>query len=74
LAVIFRPRWLEDGSYELSIPYRESRELVMDVMRHGPGVEVIAPPDLREKIGAELRLAANRYDEHLAGRSMHKVS
>ena len=35
-------RWLEDGSYELSIPYRESRELVMDVMRHGGGVAVLA--------------------------------
>src|SRR5690606_17459786 len=27
-------RWLADGSYELSIPYRDSRELVMDVMRN----------------------------------------
>lgn len=30
-------RWLPDGSYELTIPYRESRELVMDVMRWGGG-------------------------------------
>jgi predicted DNA-binding transcriptional regulator YafY len=38
--------WLADGSYELTIPYRESRELVMDVMRHGPNVEVINPPPI----------------------------
>jgi proteasome accessory factor C len=53
--------WLADGSYELRIPYRESRELVMDVMRHGASVEVVAPPELREQIGVELRLAASRY-------------
>jgi hypothetical protein len=36
-------RWLEDGRYELRIPYRESRELVMDVLRHGADVEVFEP-------------------------------
>ncbi len=54
-------RWLEDGSYELRIPYRESRELVMDVMRQGASVEVVAPPELRDRIAAELRAAASRY-------------
>ena len=32
---------LEDGRYELKIPYRDSRELVMDILRHGPDVVVI---------------------------------
>ena len=53
--------WLADGSYELRIPYRESRELVMDMMRYGSGVEVVAPPELRQETGAELQLAAARY-------------
>jgi proteasome accessory factor C len=53
--------WLEDGSYELAIPYRESRELVMDVMRHGAHVEVIAPEALRKEIAERLRAAARRY-------------
>jgi predicted DNA-binding transcriptional regulator YafY len=53
--------WLPDGSYELRIPYRESRELVMDVMRHGASVEVIAPPELRREVADELRRAASRY-------------
>ena len=53
--------WLADGSYELRIPYRESRELVMDVMRHGARVEVLAPVVLRRDVASELRLAAHQY-------------
>lgn len=54
-------KWLADGGYELAIPYRESRELVMDIMRHGAGVEVIAPKELRQDVKEQLRLAANQY-------------
>ncbi len=54
-------RWLADGSYELKIPYREARELVMDVMRQGAGVEVVAPADLRRQIAEELRRASTLY-------------
>ena len=53
--------WLADGSYELRIPYRESRELVMDVMRHGAGVEVTAPRELRRAVLAQLQSAAAAY-------------
>jgi len=54
--------WLPDGSYELKIPYRDSRELVMDIMRHGSHVEVIGPDELRTEVGEHLRQAANRYE------------
>ena len=54
-------RWLEDGSYELSIPYRESRELVMDVMRHGASVEAVAPVELRRELADQLHGAASLY-------------
>ncbi|HKE95645.1 MAG TPA: YafY family protein [Povalibacter sp.] len=54
--------WLPDGRYELRIPYRESRELVMDILRHGGNVEVVAPEELREQVRSELRRAASRYD------------
>ena len=50
-----------DGSYELRIPYREPRELVMDVMRQGASVEVVSPPELRDRVADELRAAASRY-------------
>jgi predicted DNA-binding transcriptional regulator YafY len=54
--------WLADGSYELRIPYRESRELVMDVMRQGAGVEVVGPDPLRRHVASEFRRAAVRYE------------
>jgi proteasome accessory factor C len=53
--------WLADGSYELRIPYREARELVMDVMRHGTGVDVVAPTELRQAIVDELQRASTLY-------------
>jgi predicted DNA-binding transcriptional regulator YafY len=52
---------LPDGRYELRIPYRESRELVMDIMRHGANVEVISPPELRRQVLEGLRKAVARY-------------
>ncbi len=54
-------RRLDDGAYELSIPYRDPRELVMDVMRHGPDVEVVAPAALRAEVGRQLERAAAAY-------------
>src|SRR5688572_28114433 len=53
--------WLADGSYELRIPYRDPRELVMDVMRYGLGIVVLAPSELRKEVGSQLRLAAQQY-------------
>jgi predicted DNA-binding transcriptional regulator YafY len=54
--------WLADGSYELRIPYRESQELVMDVMRQGAAVKVVSPAALCEEIGRALRLAVALYE------------
>jgi predicted DNA-binding transcriptional regulator YafY len=51
----------EDGSFVLEIPYSDSRELVMDILRHGAAVEVLAPPALRKEVAAELRAALGRY-------------
>jgi predicted DNA-binding transcriptional regulator YafY len=53
--------WLPDGHYELRIPYREPRELVMDIMRQGKNVEVVAPEALREQVREELERAAAQY-------------
>lgn len=33
-------RWLDDGSYELRVPYIDPIELAMDVMRHGGDVTI----------------------------------
>lgn len=58
-----RARWLEDGRYELEIPYSDPRELVMDVLKHGEDCEVMAPPALREAVRAHLAAAMARYDD-----------
>ncbi len=55
-------RWLEDGHYELRVPYRDARELIMDILRHGPDVEVVGPLSLRSEVQRQLIDAAGRYD------------
>jgi proteasome accessory factor C len=55
--------WLADGRYELRIPYREARELVMDIMRQGKNVEVVAPRELRECVHEELNQTISQYSK-----------
>jgi len=50
-----------DGSWLLEIPYSNDPELVMDILRYGPDVEVLEPADLRETVAARLAEAARRY-------------
>jgi proteasome accessory factor C len=56
-------RMLEDGSYELKVPYGDPRELLGDLLRHGAGVEVIAPASLRAEVVAKLSAALAVYGE-----------
>ena len=48
---------LPDGSYQLDVPYSIETELVMDILRHMPDVEVIGPPTLRAKVRDKLKSA-----------------
>jgi predicted DNA-binding transcriptional regulator YafY len=54
-------QFLTDGRYELRVPYRDSRELTMDILRHGSEVEVVAPEALRNAVAQQLRAALARY-------------
>jgi len=54
-------RWLDDGRLELRIPYGADTELIMDVLRHGPDVEVVEPEALREAVKERLSRAAALY-------------
>ncbi|MEY2802534.1 MAG: hypothetical protein RL513_2119 [Pseudomonadota bacterium] len=54
-------RTLDDGSYELTIPYSDDRELIGDILRHGPDVDVLAPSGLRARVRERLQQAAARY-------------
>ncbi len=42
--------FLADGRFELRISYANETELVMDILKHGAAVEVIAPESLRRTI------------------------
>jgi predicted DNA-binding transcriptional regulator YafY len=46
--------WWEDDHYHLQLPYANSTELVMEILRHGDGVEVLSPPQLRDEIRAKV--------------------
>ena len=63
-----------DGSDELRVPYRDDRELVMDILRHGPAVTVVAPDSLREKVVAQLRAVLVQYGDATAGLDYHQMT
>ncbi|MBE0548537.1 MAG: WYL domain-containing protein [Rubrivivax sp.] len=52
--------YLDDGGYILEVPYSSDEELVMDLLRHSPEVEVLQPPELRQKLHAALCAAASK--------------
>lgn len=49
------------GEILLEVPYADSREMVMDILRYGADVVVEAPESLREAVSSALRAAAERY-------------
>ncbi|HET6629239.1 MAG TPA: WYL domain-containing protein [Woeseiaceae bacterium] len=70
----YRARWVQgeiwhsrqkasfDGAYYvLEVPYSDERELMQDILRYGPDVEVLAPKSLRRKVAERLREAAGQY-------------
>lgn len=73
----FRARWvakeiwhpdqkaslLDDGSYLLEVPYADDRELILDILRQGKEVEVLAPTELRDKLRSELQKAIDLYQD-----------
>jgi predicted DNA-binding transcriptional regulator YafY len=54
-------RYRDDGRYQLEIPYTDPRELVLDILRYGPDVEVLAPTDLRDQVRTRLQAALEQY-------------
>jgi predicted DNA-binding transcriptional regulator YafY len=56
-----RARVEKDGSYVLEVPYADDRELVMEILKFGADVEVVAPTALREKVRLQLEKARERY-------------
>ena len=56
-----KSKFHNDGSYELKVPYSKDPELVMDILRHGAGVKVLHPTELRQKVIAEIDAMKLRY-------------
>jgi len=52
--------WRDDG-YHLWVPYSDSRELIMEVLRYGADVEVLEPEDLRAEVAGRIRKMAGIY-------------
>ncbi len=73
----FRARWvakeiwhpdqkaslLDDGSYVVEVPFSDDRELILDILRQGKEVEVLAPIELREKLRNELKKTLSLYPD-----------
>jgi len=51
----------KEGNYILEFDYNQDPELVMDVLKYGSGVEVLAPTSLRKRVKDELSKALNNY-------------
>ena len=51
----------DDGSYVLEFPYSDDRELVMDILKQGPAVEVISPAPLRERVQQQAGAILRQY-------------
>jgi predicted DNA-binding transcriptional regulator YafY len=68
-----RSRFDSDGSYVLELPYSDHRELVMDILRHGPEVEVLGPEDLRRTVREALTTALNLYPVKSSGHATGKT-
>jgi len=54
--------FLEDGSYELKVPYSDHRELVMDILKYGNQVVVISPESLKAFVKSELQKTLCSYN------------
>ena len=69
-----RSRWVADETwhpkqkgrfegehYILEVPYADHRELVMEILKHGPEVEVLAPEALRAEVRDRLARSIAQY-------------
>jgi predicted DNA-binding transcriptional regulator YafY len=56
-----KSRFDKEGYYSLEVPYSDDRELLMDILKHGTEVEVIAPKALRGSVRKLLESALAKY-------------
>ncbi len=56
-----RSRVETDGRFVLEIPFTDHRELIMDILRYGADVEVLAPASLRARLVEETQRMGQLY-------------
>lgn len=52
---------LFNGGIRLEVPYSDPREILMEILRYGPDVEVLAPATLRDAVRERLSQALHHY-------------
>jgi predicted DNA-binding transcriptional regulator YafY len=50
-----------EGGYRLEFPYSDDRELIMDILKFGPDVEVLGPTSLRKAVVERLHSSLKQY-------------
>lgn len=53
----------EQGYFYLSVPYSQTPELIMDILKHADEVEVLAPASLRQQVRQTIRSMMSLYDD-----------
>ena len=51
----------KEGNYILEFDYNQDPELVMEILKHGSGVEVLAPAGLKKRVIEELTKSLKKY-------------
>ncbi len=53
--------WLENGNYQLKIPFSDTRKLLMDILKHGAEVKVVSPTFLQDLVTKEIKKMQKNY-------------
>lgn len=56
-------RFLDNGHYELKLPYGNPKELIMDILKYGADVEIKQPASLRQAVQEQLSKALGNYQK-----------
>lgn len=51
----------DSGYYLLSVPYSQDTELIMDILKYADAVEVLGPPELRERVRQRIAVTQALY-------------
>jgi predicted DNA-binding transcriptional regulator YafY len=55
--------WKDKSTYCLTLPYGNSRELIMDILKWGDGAFVVEPKELRDEVAGVVKKMLGKYEE-----------